>query len=120
MSMIYRTTISDLGDSALDFIEDGMLILFKTGAPEDLAMFCVLHTENELTDTIEVGQTFSIGKNVAKITAVGDAVNTNLKELGHITLRFDGLVEAELPGCLHMEAIQLDKFEPGETITIIK
>ncbi|WP_353626499.1 PTS glucitol/sorbitol transporter subunit IIA, partial [Bacillus sp. JCM 19041] len=39
--MIYRTTVTKMGPSAGDFLEEKMIILFKDNAPEELAEFCV-------------------------------------------------------------------------------
>lgn len=36
------------------------------------------------------------------MTAVGDVAEQNLRELGHITLRFDGQTAAEYPGTVHV------------------
>ncbi len=36
------------------------------------------------------------------VTAVGDVAEQNLRELGHITLRFDGQPQAEYPGTVHV------------------
>ena len=37
----------------------------------------------------------------------------NLRELGHITLRFDGLSEAEFPGTVHVAGPVPDGIAPG-------
>ncbi len=41
---------------------------------------------------------FLSGQHRYPVTAVGSVAEDNLRELGHVTLRFDGLSEAEFPG----------------------
>ena len=60
MKKIYSTIVKDLGPMAEDFIGEKMIILFNENAPAELAEFCVLHTGNELTDTVEVGDILKI------------------------------------------------------------
>ncbi len=37
-----------------------------------------------------------------KVTAIGNVASFNLKELGHVTFRFDGATQAEYPGTIHL------------------
>ncbi len=39
-----------------------------------------------------------INQAIYRVTAVGSVATANLKQLGHITLNFDGAATAELPG----------------------
>ncbi|WP_078394392.1 PTS glucitol/sorbitol transporter subunit IIA [Shouchella patagoniensis] len=118
--MIYKTTVTKMGPSAGDFLEENMIILFKDNAPEELAEFCVLHEENELNGEVVKGDTITIAGSSFKVTAVGEAVGKNLRALGHITIKADGAMEAELPGTLSVEANELPKIEAGHTITITR
>jgi PTS system glucitol/sorbitol-specific IIA component len=43
------------------------------------------------------GAELQLGELRYPVTAVGDVAEQNLRELGHITLRFDGHREAEFP-----------------------
>jgi PTS system glucitol/sorbitol-specific IIA component len=46
---------------------------------------------------LQAGIQFELGQHHYPVTAVGSVAEQNLRELGHITLRFDGLSEAEFP-----------------------
>ena len=116
--IIYTTEVTKLGESVGEFLEQGMLITFKDNAPQELAEYCILHSENNLRQDIQVGDTLTIGEESYKITAVGDAVNKNLSSLGHITLRFDGSIEADLPGTLCLEEKSLKEINVGDKIKI--
>ena len=43
-----------------------------------------------------------INETIYRVTAVGGVATANLKQLGHITLKFDGAATAELPGMVHL------------------
>ncbi len=49
------------------------------------------------------------------MTAVGSVAEDNLRELGHVTLRFDGLSEAEFPA-LSMWYPVPDDIAPGSVL----
>lgn len=44
---------------------------------------------------LQAGIQFELGQHRYPVTAVGSVAEMNLRELGHITLRFDGQSEAE-------------------------
>ncbi|WP_294828154.1 PTS glucitol/sorbitol transporter subunit IIA [Gilliamella sp. G0441] len=100
--IIYYSKIRQIGDFAKEALADGMLILFNEGAPSDLADYCFIHSHGELRQNLKIGQCIQLGKHAFQITSVGDVATTNFKELGHITLKFDGNCDAELPGTVHV------------------
>ena len=118
-NIIYQSKISQIGEFAQDALTDGMLILFKTGAPADLADYCFVHSHDDLKQDLQVGQTIYLGKQSYKITAVGDVASVNFRELGHITLKFDGNSQAELPGTIHIEGETPSQLFVGDEIRIV-
>ncbi len=119
MKMIYRTTVTKLGQFVANFSEEKLLILFKDNAPEELADYCVLHTGNEVSDLIKQGDDLVIADQEYKIVYVGDEVYPNLLNLGHITLRFDGNT-AGLGGSLYLEDKPLPVVKMGDVISIYR
>ena len=98
-----------------------MLILFNENAPQELREYCVLHRGNKLEDIVEPGDIFQLGKEAYKIIYVGSQVQKNLRDLGHITLRFNGNKEGEnLEGSLYLEDKEIGDIAPGEEIAIYK
>lgn len=97
MSVIYQTTITRIGQSATEALSEQMLITFREGAPADIEEFCFIHCHGELTGALQPGVRCELGQHCYPVTAVGSVAEQNLRELGHITLRFDGLREAEFP-----------------------
>lgn len=116
---IYETKIVDLGSEAEMFKEEDMMILFGEEVPDDLANYSYIINVNEVNGIIEKGMTLTFNDKVSyKITAVGEVVNKNLANLGHISLRFNGDTEAELPGTLYLEDKKLPEVDSGTTILI--
>ena len=67
------------------------------------------------------GDIFQLGKEAYKIIYVGSQVQKNLRDLGHITLRFNGNKEGEnLEGSLYLEDKEIGDIAPGEEIAIYK
>ncbi|MCX8582914.1 MULTISPECIES: PTS glucitol/sorbitol transporter subunit IIA [unclassified Gilliamella] len=118
-NVIYQSKINQIGEFAPDALADGMLILFKNGAPSDLADYCFVHSHDDLKQDLQVGQVFQIGKHTFQITSVGDVASTNFRELGHITLRFDGSSQAELPGTIHVKGDIPNQLFVGDEIKIL-
>ncbi len=121
MKKIYSTTVKEIGPMAKDFIGEKMIILFGDNAPAELAEFCVVHTGNELTDTIEVGDILKVNDSEYKIVEVGGEVQKNLRNLGHIALRFNNNEEGEsLEGSLYVEDKDVELPSIGSEIAIFK
>ena len=100
---VFKTKVKDIGAEAALFADEKMIILFGEEAPEGLAEYCYNIQVNELETEIAKGMTLFIDQLPFTITAVGDVVNKNLSTLGHITIKFDGSTEPELPGTLYVE-----------------
>lgn len=118
-NVIYHSKINQIGEFAQEALADGMMILFKEGAPADLADYCFIHSHDDLKREIQVGQTIQLGNHVYIITSVGDVANINFRELGHITLRFDGNRQAELPGTVHVDGEQPSQLFIGDEVKIL-
>lgn len=104
--MKYEVTITGFGDDAFCFLEDedmNFLIIFNENAPPELAEISILHTECELKESLQVGDTFSICDKKYRISAIGFEAEHTLKTLGHCTLGFNGGDEPERPGYIMLE-----------------
>lgn len=118
MMTLYKTKVINIGNEAEMFREEGMIILFGENAPESLSDYCYNIKVEPVTGEIEAGMELSIGSEKYSVTAVGSVVRKNLSELGHITIKFDGSREAELPGTLYVEDKALPEITIGEEIFI--
>lgn len=118
MMTLYKTKVINIGNEAEMFREEGMIILFGENAPESLSDYCYNIKVEPVAGEIEAGMELSIGSEKYSVTAVGSVVRKNLSELGHITIKFDGSREAELPGTLYVEDKALPEITIGEEIFI--
>lgn len=92
MTVIYQTTITHIGACATMALEEQMLITFREGAPADIEEYCFIHNHGELAGTLQPGAELQLGEQRYPVTAVGEVAEQNLRELGHITLRFDATI----------------------------
>ena len=113
----YSLLITAVGEYVKGFIEEQKLILFSESAPDDIAMYCAVHRASEMTSALSPGQIMKINQVFYRITAVGNVATLNLKQLGHITLSFDGAETAELPGTVHVSGEALRSIQPGDQIS---
>ncbi|MGO5131565.1 PTS glucitol/sorbitol transporter subunit IIA [Mitsuokella jalaludinii] len=121
MKKYYSTTVQELGAQVNAFKGAGMLIMFNENAPQELREYCVLHRGNKLEDTVQPGDVFKIGDASYKIVFVGNQVQKNLKDLGHITLRFNANKDGEsLEGSLYLEEKPIADVAPGDEIAIYR
>lgn len=115
---LYETEIIDIGSEAEMFKADGMMILFGEEAPEDLASYSYIINVKPVEGAIVPGMSLVFDEETYEITAVGNLVDKNLSDLGHITLRFNSQTEAELPGTLYLEEKELPNVSVGTKISI--
>lgn len=111
MELIYTTIVKEIGEKAGEFFEQGMFIIFKDDAPDYLKQYCVVHSGNQLLQKVEPGDEFFIDDTEFGILAVGEVVNENLQDLGHITIRFDGDTSMILPGTICLEKKELPEIK---------
>lgn len=116
MNTIFKTTITHIGGCAREALLDDMLITFREGAPADIEEFCFIHQHGNTAGELQVGGVMELGENRYPITAVGDVATLNLRELGHVTVRFDGDTQAEFPGSIHVAGATPTDIPLGSTL----
>lgn len=121
MKKYYSTTVQELGEQVNAFKGAGMLIMFNENAPQELREYCILHRGNKLEDTVQPGDILNLGDTSYKVVFVGNQVQKNLKDLGHITLRFNANKDGEsLEGSLYLEEKPVADVAPGDEIAIYR
>lgn len=115
---LYETQIVELGSEATMFKAENMMILFGKDAPAELADYSYIIDVTPVEHDIKPGMVMKFDDISFTITSVGNVVAKNLSNLGHITLKFDGATEAELPGTLYLEAGEVPEVGAGTRITI--
>ncbi len=115
---MYQTVVKAIGSEAGLFKEEQMLILFGENAPETLKNYCYNIEVLPVERPIEKNMTLRIGDDQYRITAVGNVVTKNLHDLGHLTIKFDGAEQADLPGSLHVALGEYPDIQLNTKITI--
>lgn len=116
--IIYRTTVQEVGPSASDFFSERMVVLFGGEAPSELKPFCFIIDKNKLNGQIEVGDFLVLDGQSYKVENVGNQVNRNLEELGHITINFQDNADQDMAGTLYVESKELTVLKAGSIIEI--
>ncbi|MGY3953799.1 PTS glucitol/sorbitol transporter subunit IIA, partial [Aeromonas salmonicida] len=111
--MLYRTQVTQIGEFATESLNENMMIIFNDNAPKDVADYCFIHPDAELNGEILVGGQFLLGAISYPITAVGCVVSHNLDALGHITIRFDGGVVAQISQQIMISPAPSDRYTRG-------
>ncbi|CAI1100837.1 MULTISPECIES: PTS glucitol/sorbitol transporter subunit IIA [Serratia] len=119
MNTIFQTTITQIGGSARDALFDDMLITFREGAPADIEEFCFIHQHGNTLGELRAGGWMELADQRYPITAVGNVASQNLRELGHLTVRFDGETQAEFPGSIHVSGTTPIDIPIGSTLKFI-
>jgi len=120
MKTVYESTFIAVGTSARESLDDNFIITFGEGAPQDVADYCFIHrTEVNEGGAFDAGSVLAIGEKEYPVTAVGSVARENLRDLGHITVRFDGAAEAEFPGTIHVAGSTPASIEPGQKFRML-
>jgi PTS system glucitol/sorbitol-specific IIA component len=121
--VVYKTTVTAVGELVSDFREQGILVFFGDGAPAELHEFSILHKVEISQRAPEVGDVIRINSESFseefKVLAVGSVASDNLLNLGHLDLKANGLNEAELPGDVNVEARPLPMVKVGDKLEVI-
>ena len=118
----YSTKVVGIGSQVSSFISAGkMLVLFDDSMvlPE-LRNISVHHSGNHINDIIKPGNVFKIDNSEFKIIKVGNDVQNNLKNLGHVVVKFDNGKGELLEGSIHVEDKPIPKIQVGDEITILE
>jgi PTS system glucitol/sorbitol-specific IIA component len=115
---MYKSIVKEIGELAMSFEEEKIMILFGPQAPEGLREVAVIHEveEDQSESPIKEGSTLKIDDQEFTITAVGSAANDNLKELGHISIYFTDPAEEVLPGAVFASPQVLPQVKDGSVI----
>ena len=117
--MDYKSKITGIGDVALDFLEEKILIVFNDNAPSELAELSVLHQACSLDQDIKVGDVVVFSDKDYIVTAVGEEANATFRSMGHCTFKFTGQNQVDLPGHIELEGDGLPEVIIGKNLEII-
>lgn len=121
--ILFRTTIAAVGAEAADLIEGGVLILFDSSAPPELAEVSVTHHDPGHVGREPVpGDRLHVGAQALRITAVGETAWQKIGDIGHVVFNLSGATAAERPGEICLEPVSpatlLQALEPGAILEV--
>ena len=120
--MKYKSSIIEIGSDALDLYHGVQsLILFNDSIVDEmLKEISVIHKSTGIKDIIiEVGDTIHIGENKLLVTAVGHVALETFSNIGHVTLRFTGSANVNLPGEIAVDG-EIKEININDNILIYK
>jgi PTS system glucitol/sorbitol-specific IIA component len=117
--VVYESTVTAVGELVSDFREQGILVWFGDGAPEELHEFSILHKVAHQKRAPLPGDMIHINNEEFTVLAVGSVSSDNLLNLGHLDLKANGLTEAELPGDVNVEERELPMIKVGDVLKVI-
>lgn len=120
MTVLYRSTVTEIGELVPTFVAEGMLVFFGEGAPEELKTFCIIHKVEHQEGQVKPGDVVSIDDHSFEVLAVGSVANDNLYNLGHLNLKADGNTEADLPGDVCIAQVELPEITIGTKLEITR
>lgn len=118
MTVLYRSTVTEIGELVPTFTAEGMLVFFGETAPEELRTFCIIHKVEHQEGQIKEGDFVSIDGHEFEILSVGSVANDNLYNLGHLNLKANGNTEADMPGDVSIAQVPLPEISVGTKIEI--
>lgn len=118
MTVLYKSTVTEIGELVPTFTAEGMLVFFGETAPEELRTFCIIHKVEHQEGQIKTGDIVSIDGQEFEILSVGNVANDNLYNLGHLNLKANGNTEADMPGDVSIAQVPLPEIGVGTKIEI--
>ena len=114
---MYNANITEIGSFVNDLLAENMLVLFGPTAPAELRDICAVHDGAVAAEPpIVAGGSLDIDDQHYTIVKFGDAANTNLAGLGHLTVVFNESGEL-LPGSVLVTPSVTPKISVGTKIS---
>ncbi len=118
--LLYRSEVTGIGDLVPSFVAEGILVFFGESAPEELHEFCIMHKVELQQGQLDVGDVIQIDEYQLEVLAIGSVANQNLMNLGHMNIKADGNLIADMPGDVCVAIGELPPVAVGSKIQIIR
>jgi PTS system glucitol/sorbitol-specific IIA component len=120
MTVLYKSTVTEIGELVPSFVAEGILVFFGESAPEELRTFCIIHKVEHQKGQVKEGDTVTIDGQGFEVLAVGSVANDNLYNLGHLNLKANGNTVADLPGDVCIAQVELPEIKIGSQLEITR
>jgi len=118
--LLYRSEVTGIGELVPSFVAEGILVFFGESAPEELHEFCIMHKVEHQAGILDVGDVIQIDEHHLEVLAIGSVANENLMNLGHMNIKADGNLVADMPGDVCVAIGELPPVAVGSKIQIIR
>lgn len=118
MAVVYDTVVVAVGDEAKLFFEQGIVVLFAEGAPEELAEFSITHRPTVTDAGVVPGAVVDLAGERLSVVSVGDVANDNLRNLGHLILKRNASSDP-LPGDVCCDEGRMPELVEGDRMQIL-
>jgi PTS system glucitol/sorbitol-specific IIA component len=116
----YHARVTAIGEIADEFIAEGVIVFFAATAPEELQEVALVHDQTDpQTEDVQAGDTIRLGDKTYPVLAVGPVANENLRSLGHLVLKFNGLEEPEMQGDVNLPNETIPEISVGIELEIL-
>ena len=120
MTVLYKSTVTEIGELVPSFVAEGILVFFGESAPEELRTFCIIHKVEHQEGQVKEGDTVTIDGQGFEVLAIGSVANDNLYNLGHLNLKANGNTVADLPGDVCIAQVELPEIKIGSQLEITR
>ena len=116
--IIFDTKIVEIGKDAQSMLNNNLLILFGTDAPEILRDVCFMHNNKDLIGKISARDEVEIDDQIYTVGYVGNVACITLSTIGHCTFAFGLNKKQFLPGTIYLNEIEIPEIKLGTIIKI--
>lgn len=115
----YSLEVVRIGELVSEFLAEGIMVFFGTSAPEELQEHSIVHTHGELVEELRPGDYVVVDGQRFHILGVGSVANENLRNLGHLVIKFNGLTEPEMQGDVTVAECTLPDVRIGTRVELV-
>lgn len=100
----YHSKIVEIGKEAYEIMQNDMIILFFSNAPQELKDYCIIHEASDSIKSLKAGDRLVLSAHHYTIVNIGSTALDSLEDLGHVTLKFNMKEDDQiLPGSIHLK-----------------
>jgi PTS system glucitol/sorbitol-specific IIA component len=119
MKTLFQAVVTRIGEMVPDIVAENVLIFFDKKAPKELHDVAVLHEGGDLAEDIRIGDLLMIENGRYEVIFVGDKVNSSVRDLGHVSVKFGGATE-DMPGSICIRAEKLPVPKVGAVVRFVR
>ncbi len=118
------TTVTEVGEMAGAFLDEGIIVFFGDDAPEELRDVAIVHRPETNVGGITAGDVVVVrptagDETTMEVLAVGDVANDNMVALGHLVLKRNGSTTPAMPGDVCCDVGPIPPLAVGDTVEVV-